>query len=245
MLETRVRERTQQVRELAVKLALAEQNERKRVSQIIHDHVQQMLYAIQWRIHLISLDVPPEQQARQGTQIEDMVRLVNQAIQSARTLTVELSPPVLRSEGLPEAILWLGTQMKEMHDLVVSVHFEGDCRVENHGLRVMIFQIVRELLFNVVKHAGVDHAFVTLQQVDDHLIATVRDNGKGFHPHEITTHSSNPYTGWGLRSIEEQLALFDGTVQIEAAPNAGTQITLRIPLIEGDDKMTSDGSGRR
>ncbi|MBX2998775.1 MAG: PAS domain-containing protein [Caldilineaceae bacterium] len=238
-LETRVRERTQQVRDLAIKLSLAEQQERKRVSQIIHDHVQQMLYAIQWRIHLISLDLSAEQQARLGGQIEDMGSLINQAIQSARTLTVELSPPVLRNEGLPEAILWLGAQMKEMHELTVSVQFEGDCRVGNQGLRVMIFQIIRELLFNVVKHAGVDQAYVTLQRVDDHLIATVRDRGKGFEPHQITPHPNNLYTGWGIQSIKEQLALFDGSVHIEAAPNAGAQITLYIPLMK--EEADEDG----
>jgi PAS domain S-box-containing protein len=240
MLETRVRERTQQVRELAVKLALAEQSERKRVSQIIHDHVQQMLYAIQWRIHLLSIDIPAPQQPSHQVHIEDINRLLSQAIQSARTLTVELSPPVLKNEGLPQAILWLGAQMKELHDLTVFGEFEGDCRVENHGLRVMIFQIVRELLFNVVKHAGVDQAFVTLQRVNNHLIAIVRDEGKGFDPAQVTIHRDNVYTGWGLHSIQEQLALFDGHVEVEASPGAGAQITLHIPLLPetADEGMT-------
>jgi two-component system, chemotaxis family, CheB/CheR fusion protein len=76
----------------------------------------------------------------------------------------------------------LGVPMKELHDLAVSVQFEGDCRVKNQGLRVMIFQIVRELLFNVVKHAGVDQAWVTLQRVNDHLVADDGDEGKGFDP---------------------------------------------------------------
>jgi PAS domain S-box-containing protein len=231
MLETRVRERTQQVRDLAVKLALAEQEERKRVSQIIHDHVQQMLYAVQWRIQLMKVEMSAEQHAEQGVHIEGIVQLLNQAIQAARTLTVELSPPVLRNEGLPEAILWLGVQMKELHDLAVSVEFEGNCRVENQGLRVMIFQIVRELLFNVVKHAGVEQASVTLQQVNNHLIATVRDEGKGFDPDQALIKRDNMYTGLGLYSIQEQLALFDGSIQIEAKAGAGAQITLRIPLL--------------
>lgn len=238
-LETRVQERTQQVRALAVKLALAEQGERKRVSQIIHDHVQQMLYAIQWHIQLMKVDMSTEQQAQQNAHIEGIIQLLNQAIQAARTLTVELSPPVLRNEGLPEAILWLGVQMKEKHDLTVSVQFEGDCLVENQGLRVMIFQIVRELLFNVVKHAGVDQAFVTLQRVDDHLVTVIRDQGRGFDPDQALLQRDNIYTGLGLYSIQEQLALFDGSIQIETSPGAGVRITLRIPLLAetADDGM--------
>jgi two-component system, chemotaxis family, CheB/CheR fusion protein len=240
MLETRVQERTQQVRALAMKLALAEQEERKRVSQIIHDHVQQMLYAVQWRIQLMKVEMSAEQHAAHSVHVEGIVQLLNQAIQAARTLTVELSPPVLRNEGLPEAIGWLGVQMKELHDLTVSVQFEGDCRVENRGLRVMIFQIVRELLFNVVKHAGVDQASVTLQRVNDHLIAVVGDDGKGFDPDQALIQRDNMYTGLGLYSIQEQLALFDGSIQIETRPGAGARISLRIPLLAeaaADDGM--------
>lgn len=238
-LEIRVQERTQQVRELAMKLALAEQAERKRVSQIIHDHVQQMLYAVQWRIHLMSLNMDPGKRAQNEAHFEDVDRLLNQAIHAARTLTVELSPPVLQNEGLPEAIRWLGAQMKEMHDLTVSIEFEGDCRVENWGLRVMIFQIVRELLFNVVKHAGVNQAFVTLRQSNGSLITTVRDDGQGFDPAQIANHHEDRRTGWGIYSIREQVALFDGTVQVETTPGAGAQITLHIPLLEAgrDDKV--------
>jgi signal transduction histidine kinase len=139
-LEDRVYKGTEQIRALAARLNLAEHAERKRVAQILHDHVQQLIYAVQMRTHLLEMDLPSEQIAIILNHMDEMKRLTNEAIQALRTLSVDLSPPILENEGLPEAIRWLSQQMAETHGLRISLGVEGNCQVEDKNLRVMLFQ---------------------------------------------------------------------------------------------------------
>jgi PAS domain S-box-containing protein len=227
-LELKVEERTQKVIELAAQLSLAEHAERKRVAQILHDHVQQMLYGIQWRIHLIHLMLPAEVPNDIGEYLQEMKGLAEEAVRAARTLTVELSPPVLEYEGLPEAVEWLAHQMEDLHALAVNVEAHGDCRVQDKNLRVLLFQMVRELLFNVVKHAQVDHADVILRQADGQLNVTVIDEGQGFDVDTLPA-SKDMQTGFGLVSIRERLQLFGGQMEVQSAPNQGTQVQILLP----------------
>src|SRR5690606_2959992 len=169
-----------QVRALASALTLAEQRERRRIAQILHDHVQQMLYGIQMRTYLIKLDMPEEVQAKMQEHLAEMETLLNEAIHSTRTLTVELSPPVLKSEGLGAALSWLATQMHKIHDLRVELDLRCVPRMPSEDLRVLLFQLVRELLFNVVKHAQSNQARLVLQETESELVLQVEDSGSGF-----------------------------------------------------------------
>lgn len=225
-LEDRVHKGTEQIRTLAARLTLAEHQERKRVAQILHDHIQQMLYAVQMRIHLIEIDLPSAHAEFLLTHTAEMKRMTNEAINAARTLSVELSPPILENEGLPEAIQWLIQQMKEIHGLRISLAAEGDCRVENKNLRVMLFQVGRELLFNVVKHARVNEATVVLKRSDETISIIVSDQGQGMDLAALPLKGS----GFGLASIRERLNLFDGLLHIESAPGQGTRVTITCPL---------------
>lgn len=227
-LEERVQQRTQQVRDLASALTLAEQRERRRVSQILHDHVQQMLYGIQMRNHLLKLDVDPEGQPVIHAHIRIMQELVEQAIRSTRSLSVELSPPVLKNEGLAAAFEWLAGNMREIHGLEVQTNLVNDYQPASEDLRVLIFQITRELLFNVVKHANVDHARLEMVEKGPDLVVQVIDEGSGFDITEVERNRS-PEGGFGLYSIQERLALFGGHLQIESKANKGTTATIVVP----------------
>lgn len=218
-----------QVRALASALTLAEQRERRRISQILHDHVQQMLYGIQMRTYLIGLDVPEESKMYLQEHLAEMESLVEEAIQSTRTLTVELSPPVLQSEGLGAAFGWLANQMSRLYDLHVSLDLSEDYQLASEDLRVLIFQLVRELLFNIVKHAHVNQAQVSMCLVDDHLVVRVRDEGVGFDPSLLSDEEGKEMGGYGLYSIRERLGLFGGEVNINSKPGHGTLVELSLP----------------
>jgi CheY-like chemotaxis protein len=97
-------------------------------------------------------------------------------------------------------------------------------------MRVLLFQSVRELLFNVVKHAEVETAEVCLRRLDDHVKITVSDKGKGFDP-QAAYPCEGKGGGFGLFSIRERLNLLGGTMEVDSAPGRGSRFTLCAPLI--------------
>ncbi len=222
-----VDEKNRQLRKLASALALAEQRERRRVSQILHDHVQQILYGIQMRSQLISLDVPDDERVREH--LAALQSLVNEAILTTRTLTVELSPPVLQNEGLATALQWLVSHMAEQYHLNVTLEVSADYKGPNDDLRMLLFQLVRELLFNVVKHAGVSQATLSLQDDGENLVICVADCGRGIASADGASGSGAAGSGFGLYSVRERLALFGGLLKIESQPGAGVRATVFVP----------------
>jgi two-component system CheB/CheR fusion protein len=225
ILEERVIERTAQVRALASALTLAEQHERQRIAGILHDHLQQLLYALLFRSKLIQ-EGEAEQQAALLPQFRE---LIEEAINSTRTLTIDLSPPILAGEGVVETLDWLAQQMQEVHNLTVSLIVVDEPVIYEKEMRVLLFQFVRELLFNVVKHAGVAKARLVIRCQDEYAVIEVTDYGRGFDVEQVTA-TDDPKTGFGLFSIRERLGLFGGRLEIQSSPDAGTIVTVFFPL---------------
>ncbi|HMB93136.1 MAG TPA: PAS domain S-box protein, partial [Rhodothermales bacterium] len=227
-LEERVQKRTAQVRALASALTLAEQQERRRIAQILHDDLQQMLYGLDMAIQQLRRDDLSDVQKRFVQQSET---ILDQAIDTTRSLTVELSPPVLKGEGLTEAFDWLAVHVQKVHRLDVEVDSNPSVKIPSEDMRVLLFQLVRELLFNVTKHAEVDAARVTMHLRNDNIVITVEDEGIGFVPEaEKPAAKSHSSSGFGLFSIHERLDLFGGDLEIDSAPERGTRITITVPL---------------
>ncbi|MGI9174605.1 MAG: chemotaxis protein CheB [Rhodothermales bacterium] len=232
-LEARVQERTQQVRRLASDLTLAEQRERRRIAQVLHDDLQQLLYGVQVKLQMLAKNSSEKTKEQQVAALED---LIDRSIQTSRTLTVNLSPPVLEGEGLDQSVEWLALQMEDVHGLEVDVETIGSGKVPGRDLHVLLFQLIRELLFNVVKHAETSKAQVQLRSDDEMLTILVKDEGRGFDPEtvpgpkglELT--SGDLATGLGLFSIRERLRAVGGMLEIESAPGRGTHVTIRLPL---------------
>ena len=236
-----LRASNQQVRRLASALTLSEQRERRRISQILHDHVQQMLHGIHMRVHLIELDAPTELRTAIEDHLQTILQLTDEALQATRTLTVELSPPVLQGRGLIAAFQWLSEQMEKVHSIEVILDIQTEDQLSNQEISVLVFQFARELLFNVVKHAGVACARLTLSEIADQLIVTIEDDGRGF---DTTKIRHEPNDGFGLYSINERLALFGGRLDIESAPGLGTRAVICIPrtlFLDGEAQRTFDG----
>lgn len=223
-LEDRVRERTRQVRELSAQLTLAEQNERDRIAQILHDDIQQMLVSMQMRLHFLSQKetLPPEG-------LQDILRDLRRTMEIGRELTTDLSPPVLRHGNFVDTLHWLKTLMKDRYQLKVRVEVEDDLPALSKQLQVILFQIVRELLFNVVKHAQTSEAVVTMRQMNGTLSIRVEDHGKGFRLSDKPSPSKGSY---GTSHIQEQLAILNSSLTIDSEPNKGCRATVQIPLLE-------------
>jgi signal transduction histidine kinase len=217
--------RTQQLRAMVSELAHAEQRERRRLAQVLHDHLQQLLVAARAKVTLVSrLVLDPE-----GRQIlEDLDGLLDQSISESRSLTVELSPPVLYEIGLAAALEWMAGQMHSKHGLRVEVQIDSGAEPSAEETRVLLFEAARELLFNVVKHAQVECARLELSgSPGAEVRVVVSDTGAGFNPAERDV--SVLESGFGLFSIRERLELIGGRLEVEAAPGQGTRVTLVVP----------------
>ena len=220
----------QQMRQLASQLSLAEQAERQRISTILHDDLQQRLYALQVRLASAFAQAARGNLTAATAEVDEMTRALAATLDLTRRLSVDLSPPILEGEGLYHALLWLAGQMKEQVALDVSVRLQTEWRRLEPGLRVALFQIVRELLFNVVKHSGTQTAVVSLAQSVQQVTVTVRDDGVGFDTARLPPPGAS---GGGLAQARRRVELYGGRLDVNARPGAGTTITLTVPLVDG------------
>ncbi|MCB0166167.1 MAG: response regulator [Anaerolineae bacterium] len=217
----------QQIRELALALTLTQQQERRRIAQTLHDNLQQILHGLHVRVLLLNTDLQPEQQAAGQAHIEEIENLIDQALDVIRTLSVDLSPPLLKGDGLDVAFAWLAGQMEQRHNLEVNLDGEENCNVKNDDLRILIFQMVRELLFNVVKHAGVNQVRLKYFTEGDLIKIQVIDKGSGFD--SAILNKPEKKDAFGLYSIKERLNLFGGNLDIKSRSGQGTTTTITIP----------------
>ncbi|MCA9717728.1 MAG: DUF3365 domain-containing protein [Myxococcales bacterium] len=230
-LEQRVQERTAvaerqaaQIRALALTLTETEQRERRRLAEMLHDHLQQVLAAARLSVARLGRD-----SAESAAVVAETRDMLDQAISISRTLTVELSPTVLREDGLVDGLRWLAGYMHRTYDLEVSLDADPDAEPSASSLRVMLFQAVRELLFNVVKHGGVGEAQVTARTDGELLTIVVEDRGKGA---DLTRDErAAGVEHFGLSNLRSRLELVGGTLELVSEPGAGFRATVRVPLV--------------
>lgn len=231
-LEQQVAERTAiaerrstQLRILASELAQAEQRERRRLAKILHDHLQQLLYAAKLKTGLLRRSLHDEASLPLLQQTAD---LLDESIAESRSLAMALSPPVLYDRGLVGAIQWLAREFNQKHNLSVELELEAEAEPNDEGTRVFVFEAIRELLLNVVKHAQTPSAHVRLASLgQEQLQAVVSDTGMGFDASRLE--SRGPNTGFGLLSIRERLEVMGGRLEIDSATGKGTRVILEVP----------------
>ena len=219
-------ERAQKLRLLSAELSLAEERERRRIAQVLHDDLQQMLMAAQ--LHLRSLD-KTENTAKRTEIMRNIQKMLERSFNLTRSLSVELSPPVLHEHGLAAALEWLAAQARKHHGARVSVDADSSANPQAIDVRVFLFQAVRELLLNAVKHAPGSFVHITMKEIGaGKLRVVVSDRGPGFDPAKLDRQGIQ-LGGLGLFSIRERMASFGGKLQIDSAPDRGTRITLIAP----------------
>lgn len=219
-------EAEKKIRSLATALTKAEQEERHRISQILHDDLQQRLFAIKAQLSMLTYDrkndVPPDVLSA----LEQVQSELSNTVSLTRRLSIDLSPVVLHGEGLADAILWLANQMEEQFGLQVELTSkEKIYHLEEH-MRVLLFRVVRELLFNIVKHAHILKARVSLDQVDGRVRITVSDAGTGF---DVGAVMNDRKTAHGLLVIQDRLSLMGGSMEISSSLGGGTCVVVEIP----------------
>jgi len=233
-LEEKVAERTtrldlltEQLRELTMQLMVTERNERQRIAGILHDELQQFLVGA--KIRLESLYQSLNSEDEQG-KLDKSIQLIVESLKMSRSLTEELAPKAMEHESLAKIFEWVCDFMGKMHNLKVELVLDDEIEIRNGDIRLFLGQSVRELLFNVVKHSGVDAARIRLSRDKKGLLQiAVSDQGKGFDPSLI--HETQPLgTHFGLFSMQQRLSFLEGSMKVETTQDKGTTCTLTLPL---------------
>jgi PAS domain S-box-containing protein len=220
--------RSDQLRELATALTLAEQRAREALSRTLHDGLQQTLFGVKLKLEWAEQSVASGG-ARQREALARARQDLQDAISEARALAVELAPPMLNDGGLPAALTWLAGWVRQRHGLTVAVTAEPDANPASEEVRTLAFISVRELLFNVAKHAGVHRAVVTVASIPGDLLQiTVADEGVGFDPAAVWS-PGHLAPGLGLVGVRERMRLLGGRFDIDSAPGRGTRVTMLVP----------------
>jgi two-component system, chemotaxis family, CheB/CheR fusion protein len=216
-----------QLRKLASDLVRAEHSERRRIADMLHDDVQQLLFGAQMRLELLRDDVIEGRLVDIGTHLDETDRYIAESIDKTRHLTVELAPPSLDDDDLADTILSLVAQMRDIHGLDVDMTIGSPLVVPDRTIRIVVHQTIRELLFNVVKHADVRRADVDVTVHDGELEVHVSDGGKGFDIDKVFDTRSQ--VGLGLSTLRQRLSAVGGSLAIESVPGDGTKVRVRLP----------------
>jgi signal transduction histidine kinase len=221
----------QQIRSLAAELTGTEQAERHRLAEVLHDDLQQRLFAVQ--MHLSFLQDAYEKDDMKAFQVDfpQLEDWLAEAIKVTRRLSVDLSPPILHGEGLVEAVIWLAAQMDEQYGLKLNIQSDGTPAPLDEKVRILVFYAIRELLFNIVKHAGTSEAAIRFEHEGSRLLVNIRDEGAGFDSAQVL---SDPTVAHGLLMIGHRLDLLGCTMQINSEPGKGTEVIIEVPYTEKD-----------
>lgn len=240
-LQARVKMRTAQLETQATRLlSLTEQivstkqRERKRIAIMLHDHLQQILVAGTFQLAEASYNMENKQFDRVTHFLNRGNDFLKEAIRSARSLTTELLPPVLYEKGLTNAFEWLAQKFKKEYNLEIILNMDDTSIPLLDSLKVMVFESVKELFFNVVKHAKVQQAKLTIKLIFNHVLhICVEDKGVGFDlsRQESQENSNSPHEeGFGFFSMRERLKILNAACEMTSALGKGTKVEMRIPI---------------
>jgi signal transduction histidine kinase len=218
LLEAKVAERTSQLRDMTLKIMQAEETERERIGHILHEDLQQILVGLRYVIHAPRTG----ELNREKTALAS--RILDDAINVTRSLSSQLLPPLLLEEKLGDGLAWLVNDAQQRFSLKIRFFMDSTAEPESEALRIFIFQSVRELILNIVKHAGAKEVRLGVKlSENERIMIEVSDQGKGFDAEGM------PTMGFGLFQIRERAAVFGGSLQVKSSPGGGSCVTLTLP----------------
>jgi PAS domain S-box-containing protein len=230
-LERRVAERTVQLesrakklQQLALELSGAEDRERRHIASILHDDFQQQLAYIKMELDLLRKQTDEKFRKRLGL----LTRLTAECIEKSRNLSYELNPPALHRSGLLAAIDALAKDIERNQGLAVMVQTEPNAEPASFSLASILYRSVRELLFNVVKHAGANSVVVDVRSKRRLICIRVEDNGNGFDFDAVRSGQGSD-GGFGLYNIEDRMTSLGGSMKVNTKPGKGCSVLLTVP----------------
>jgi signal transduction histidine kinase len=208
--------RTEHQREINAAVLLAEENERKRMSEALHDSIGQLLYGVK-------LQVDHLHDTGQSHVIKQVNELLDTAIRETRNLSFELSPAILVDFGLKDALEELARRLS-MPNFQVVPHVTGLAGRLDLTLETYIFRIVQELINNCMKHANATSVQINIIK-NKKIIIEVIDNGQGF-----SVKTTGKPKGTGFSSIRNRISVYNGSFHVDSEPGKGTRVKVVLNL---------------
>jgi two-component system sensor histidine kinase UhpB len=222
----RLLDRIEEERRRAGQLVMrAQEEERRRLARDLHDEVNQALTAILLRLEALAQDAPHER----NSEVAELKRLVNQAMEELLNLARQLRPSALDDHGLEPAIDAQLKRFASRSGVEGRMRTEGDPATLGEDVQIAVYRVAQEALANVARHAGATCVEVDLEVEAERTELRVRDDGAGFDPAGITRASADAGgRGLGLQGMAERARLVGGELDVRSAPGGGTTVTLRI-----------------
>lgn len=215
------------LKNLNTELTLAEEKERRRIAENLHDSLGQTLSLAFIKLSsIVNEDYSPHVKKV----INETSEMLNKAISESRTLTYDLSPPILYELGLIPAFKWKLEQIQEKHGIETKLAGE-DSKIDiRNEFNIFLYRVVVELLNNALKHARANLIELKLKREKKFYYITVQDDGVGFK--KQLSKKATMKGGFGLLSITERLDNIKGQLEIESDVGKGTKATIIIPITE-------------
>lgn len=213
-IATQLKLRQQQ--EVLAAILTAQEEERKRIAEALHNGVGQLLYAAKLNL---------ENRSHAASYREAALSLIDEGIKTTRNISHELTPGILEDFGLKIALEELVKRIPKQQ-LNAQLHLQGLEQPRPRLYDVAAYRIVQELLANIIRHAKAQEAFIHVVHEDHHLHISAEDNGVGFKSPPV----NQPAKGIGLAGIRNRIDMFGGKFNVESRPGKGSIITIEIPV---------------
>ncbi|MFF7892162.1 HAMP domain-containing sensor histidine kinase [Streptomyces sp. NPDC007907] len=197
---------------------LAQEGERRRIAQELHDEVGQSMTAILLGLKR-SADDAPEPLRKELQELQEITR---ESLDEVRRLVRRLRPGVLDDLGLVSALTSLSEDFATHTRLLVTRRFDTDLPPLEPETELVLYRVAQESLTNVARHADAGRVTVALRGTGDRVVLTVTDDGSGIEA---------PSEGAGIRGMRERALLVGGSLEITPAPRAGTRVELTAPVV--------------
>ena len=210
------------LRELAAHQKNLLEEDRKRIAREVHDELGQRLTALKMDISLLRLRFGHDPALHQ--KLAEMRTLADTTINVVRDIASDLRPAAL-DLGLVSAIQWLAEDMELRSDICARLELATEDVAMSDAQATVVFRIVQESLTNIVRHANASEVIISLREDQGQLQLQVIDDGCGFN-----TRSAKRTRGYGILGMRERVRGLGGSLQIESRPNAGTTVSIALPL---------------
>ena len=225
--ETKLMDYQSRLQSLAFKLVSTETRERKRIATKLHDGICQLLATAKIQVGILENAKSPTE--RKGS-LRNVKEVLEMAYKSARTLTYELTPPILYELGFEKAIAQYLDKMSSDFNINTTCKASGERNKLERSQEELLYRSVRELLMNVVKHAKANNVVVVFKRLKKSMKIEVDDDGVGCEGiNDIIAHP-NGNQGFGIFSINEQLNNVGGRLTIQSKARVGTNVIIELPL---------------